>query len=182
MLSVSERTPVKVLILSDSIPKHVTDIRHTEVLALPGIHINQLANKIEKGHRVLDKPISIVHVGTNDIHSMDAGAILRSFNNLISQIRRKSSTDIVMSALLPRPVDHGAVGEKIIYINNKLKALCKDRRVQYLHTFKPFYKGRIPLRELYAVNDRGLHLNTEGTRRLRQFYINSVAHLIHKIK
>ena len=64
----------------------------------------------------------------------------------------------------------------------KLKALCKDRRFQYLHTFKPFHKGRISLRELYAVNDRGLHLNTEGTRRLRQFYINSMAHLIHKIK
>ena len=83
-----------------------------------------------------------------------------------------------MSALLPRSEDHGAVGEKIIYINNKLKALCKDRRV----IFKPFHKGLIPLRELYAVNDRGLHLNTEGTGRLGQFYINSVAHLFHKIK
>ena len=83
MLSVSERTPIKVLILSDSIPKHVTDIRHTEVLALPDIHINHLASKIEKGQIVLDKPC-IVHVGTNDINSMDAGAMLRSFNNLLA--------------------------------------------------------------------------------------------------
>lgn len=182
ILSVSERTPIKVTIISDSIPKHVTDIRHAEVVALPGIHINQLTNKIQKGHVVLDRAISIVHVGTNDINSMNAGAMLSSFNNLISQIRIKSNTAIVMSAILPRPVDHGDVGDKIIYVNNELKKLCKDRRVQYLRSYRPFHKARTPLRELYAVNDQGLHLNMEGTRRLRQFFINSVAHLIHQVK
>ena len=52
-------------------------------------------------------------------------------------------------------------------MDNKLKAQCKERKVQYLRSFKPFHKGRIPLRALYAVNDRGLHLNTEGIRRLK---------------
>ena len=45
----------------------------------------------------------------------------------------------------------------------------------------PATTALVPLRELYAVNDQGLHLNTEGTRRLRQFFINTVAHLIHDI-
>ena len=130
----------------------------------------------------LGKPISIVHVGTNDVVAMETGALLSCFNNLISQIRKKSNTAIVMSALLPRPVDHNSLGDKVKHVNNKLGKLCKDRRVQYLHTFRPFTKARVPLRELYAINDQGLHLNTEGTRRLRQFFINAVAHLIHSIK
>ena len=157
-------------------------IRHSEVVSFPGIRINQLANKIEKGHLDLDKPVSIIHVGTNDVVYMEAGAMLSCYNNLISLIRKKSSTRIVISALLPRPVDHSALGDKVKVVNNKLEKLCKDRKVQYLHTFRPFTKARLPVRELYAVNDQGLHLNTEGTRRLRQFFINTVAHLIHGIK
>ena len=39
-LFVSERRPIKVQIISDSISKHVPDIHHTEVKAFPGTHIN----------------------------------------------------------------------------------------------------------------------------------------------
>ena len=44
---------MKVKIISDSIEKHATDNLHSEVTAVlvPGIHINQLTNKIEKGHQ-----------------------------------------------------------------------------------------------------------------------------------
>ena len=182
MFFVSERRPILVKIVSDSIPKHVTGIYHAEVISIPGIRINQLTNKIQKGHVSLDTPISIIHVGTNDVAGMDAGAMLSCYKNLISQIRGISSTKIVMSALLPRPVDHTSLGDKLKWVNNQLKLLCKDRKVEYLHTFRPFTKGNKPLRELYAVNDQGLHLNTEGTRRLKQFFINSVAHLIHSTK
>ena len=130
----------------------------------------------------LDKPIAIFHIGTNDVVKMEIGAMLSCYNNIISQIRRKSNTSIVMSALLPRPVDHYSLGDKVKHVNNRLEQLCKNREVQYIHTFRPFTKARVPVRELYAVNDQGLHLNTEGTRRLRQFFINTVAHLIHGIK
>ena len=146
------------------------------------IRINQLAYKIEKGYLSLDKPIAIIHVGTNDVAKMEVGAMLSCYNNLISQIRSKSNTSIVMSALLPRPVNYNPRDDKVKHLNNKLEKLCRDRKVQYIHTFRPFTKGLAPLRELYAVNDQGLHLNTEGTRRLRQFFINTVAHLIHGIK
>ena len=61
-----------------------------------------------------------------------------------------------------------------------MKPLCRERNVQFLHTFRPFLKNCQPIRELYAVNDQGLHLNLEGVRRLRQFFINSMAHLSKK--
>ena len=56
--------------------------------------------------------------------------------------------------------------------------LSKDRKVRLLHTYRPFLKYCLPKRE---INDQGLHLNTEGTRRLRQFFINSVAHLLKEV-
>ena len=55
-------------------------------------------------------------------------------------------------------------------MNNKLKELCKTRNIKFLHSYRPFTKACKPLRELFAVRDQGLHLNFEGTRRLRQFF------------
>ena len=77
-------------IVSDSIAKYVEGIRQTEVISFPGININQLAYKVEKGHLVLHKKVVILHVDTNNIEKMETGAILNAFNNLISSIRRKS--------------------------------------------------------------------------------------------
>lgn len=176
----SEARIIKVHIISDSMAKHVTDIRHAEVIAFPGINISRLANKIQSGHLRLDRQFTIIHVGTNDIQSHDAGAILSSYNNLITVIKQFSDTSIVMSGIIPRPVDHQVTGDKVKLVNNRLKQLCKQRNIKYLHTFKPFIKHCQPLRELFAVRDQGLHLNLEGIRRLRFFFINSVAHLIRK--
>ena len=70
-------------IISDSMAKYVTDISHTEVLACPGININRLSNKIRTGNLILDKKFTIIHVGTNDVASMDVGSISNSYNNLM---------------------------------------------------------------------------------------------------
>ena len=164
--------------MSDSIAKYVDNIRNCEVRDFPGININSLANKIQARRLVLDKEFTIFHVGTNNIKSHDVGEIKSCFNNLISVTRQHSNTKIVISAILPRPLDHTALGKKVKEVNRDLKSLCKDRHVQFLHTFRPFLKNCQPIRELFAVNDHGLHLNLEGVRRLRQFFINSVAHLI----
>ena len=41
------------------------------------------------------------------------------------------------------------------------------------------FKYGDPMRDFFfAVRDGGLHLNTEGVRRLRFFFINTVAHLL----
>ena len=72
--------------------------RQTEVISFPGININQLAYKIDKGHLVLDKKVVILHV-----EKMETWAILSAFNNLISSIRRKSDPMIVISSILQRP-------------------------------------------------------------------------------
>ena len=180
-LSLSEASEVKVQIVSDSIAKYVEGIRQTEVISFPGININQLAYKIDKEHLVLDKKVVILHVGTNNIEKMETGAILSAFNNLISSIRRRSDPMIVISSILPRPKDHSSHGDRVKNVNKGLVQLSKDRKMRLLHTYRSFLKYCLPKREMFAINDQSLHLNTEGTRRLRQFFINSVAHLLKEV-
>lgn len=66
---------------------------------------------------------------------------------------------------------------RVKQINKQLKALCDRRKLQYLHTYRIFLHNNHPIRSLFAVKDGGLHLNAEGTRKLRDFFINTVAHL-----
>lgn len=176
----SESRFVRVQIVSDSIAKYVKDIRNTEVVAFPGININRLTNKIQNGQLQLSKEYTIIHVGTNDIHSFDIGETLSAFNNLITVVRGNSATRLVLSSILPRPVDHQFTGDKIKLVNTRLKAMCKQRNVQFLHTYRRFLNNCQPRRELFAIKDQGLHLNLEGTRQLRLFFINAVAHLLKK--
>ena len=175
-----ETSAIRVAILSDFIAKYVDNIRHCEVIAFSSININALTHKIQTRNLILDREFTILHVGTNNIETKNAGEILSCYNNLISVIRQINNTKIIISAILPRPIDHSSLGDRVKLVNTKLKPLCRERNVQFLHTFRPFLKNCQPIRELYAVNDQGLHLNLEGVRRLRQFFINSVAHLIKK--
>ena len=99
--------------MSDSIDKYVKDVRHTEVCAFPGINISRLTNKLQNRHLVLNKEFSIIHVGANDINSSSVGEILSSFNNLIEVVRRNSQTTILISSILPRPVNHQVIGDKV---------------------------------------------------------------------
>ncbi|XP_060567834.1 uncharacterized protein LOC132726519 [Ruditapes philippinarum] len=157
----SEKTGPQVYILSDSIAKHVTDIRLTKVHPFPGINISRLTSKIENDPVLVSKPFTIIHVGTNDINRFSEEEILSLFNNLISVIRAKSSTHIIISSILPRPVDHVLTGSKVKRINFLLKQKCLERKVQFICSFRPFFKFGKPLRDLFAVRDGGLHLNIE---------------------
>ena len=54
---------------------------------------------------------------------------------------------------------------------------CLEKRIQFVSSFRPFLKGGEPVRDLFAVRDGGLHLNFEGTRKLRSVFVNVVSHL-----
>lgn len=101
------------------------------------------------------------------------------YENLITYIKSVSSTKIIVSAIIPRPCDlpKDPTERRVKDMNKELKLLCKRRNLQFLHTFRIFLHDNKPIRSYFAVNDRGLHLNLEGTRKLRRFFISSVAHL-----
>lgn len=130
---------------------------------------------------MVQKPFTIIHIGTNDINSNDklsVDAIMSYFNNLITVIRDVSSTHIILSSILPRPVDYTSTNGKVKEVNARLKVLCKTRHCQFVQSFKSFFKGGKPIRELFSVRDGGLHLNLEGIRQLKKVFIKVVAHLV----
>ena len=163
--------------MSDSIAKYVTDIRDTKVCAFPGINVSRLTQKILNGHVDLNSAYIILHVGTNDINSLTVSEICASYSDLISVVKQKSLGKVMVSSVLPRPIDFDVNGAKVKELNNSLERLCKSRQVQYLRSNKPFLFGGVPRREYYAIRDGGLHLNLEGTKRLRQFFINTLTQL-----
>ena len=101
------------------------------------------------------------------------------FNDLINTIKSKSSTNIIVSAIIPRPCDlpKDPTESRVKKMNLELKLMCKRRHLQFLHTYRIFLHKKKPKRSYFAVNDQGLHLNLEGQRRLRRFLVNTVAHL-----
>lgn len=168
----------QVHILSDSIAKYVTGIDHTILHAFPGINISRLMKRIERFPELVYSDFTILHVGTNDVTTLSVIQILSAYNNLFCVISSLSPTKIVVSSILPRPLDHSKYGENVKAINAGLKKICSQRKLQFIHSFRPFFKFGQPVRELFAVRDGGLHLNLEGTRRLKLVFINTVAHLL----
>ena len=146
------------------------------MVAFPGINVSRLANRVSKGHVDINSEFAILHVGTNDINSLQVTEILASYNDLISTVRANYDCKLVVSAILPRPIDHERNGNKVKELNKGLEKLCTSRKCQFIRTYKPFLFSGEPRRELFAIRDGGLHLNLEGVRRLRQFFINTIAH------
>jgi lysophospholipase L1-like esterase len=164
--------------LSDSIAKYVKDIPYTLVQAFRGATIGRLTAKVQDESAVVfGYDYCIVHVGTNDLCGFAVSQMLAAYINLFAVITGKSSAKIVVSAILPRPVDHKACGKKVIQVNNQLMKLCRERGILFLHSYKPFCCKGEPKRHLFAVNDGGLHLNYEGTRVLTQYLRKAIGHL-----
>lgn len=167
----------KLHIVSDSIAKHITDIREAKVIAFPGINVSRLTNKISQGLVDMRSKYVLFHVGTNDINTLTVEEICSSFNDLITTVRTKYMCNVLVSSVLPRPIDFEVNGEKVTQLNFALEKLCKERRARFVRSFKPFLKNGVPRRELFAVRDGGLHLNLEGVRRLRHVFVSLVAGL-----
>ena len=167
-------------LICDSMAKHISGIRNTVVQAFPGVNITQLQQIIKAKKASINYKYTILLVGTNNINSSrSVGEIMSYFNDLINTIKSKSSTNIIVSAIIPRPCDlpKDPTESRVKKMNSELKLMCKRRHLQFLHTYRIFLYKNKPIRSYFAVNDQGLHLNLEGQRRLRRFLVNTVAHL-----
>lgn len=147
--------------------------------AFRGDTIGRMTNRIRSGQVKLDDfDYVIFHVGTNDIgNKASFDNIVSDYGNLIGICRQaKPNINIIMSAILPRPVDHDKTDNIIRRINAYLcKNMSKSMNFKFIKTYRPFmYGGRVK-RELFAKNDGGLHLNSEGTNRLKYYFRRTIA-------
>ena len=158
----------------------MSDIKNARIQAFPGATIGHLTYLVDSNQAsVRDFSHVIFHVGTNDVESRSVGEIYSSLMNLVAVTRKKNNRiKILLSSILPRPKDFSILGIKVTEINSHLRMyLCPKYRVQFIASYKPFvFKGK-PRRELFAIHDKGLHLNLEGTNKLRIFFGQVIAHL-----
>lgn len=104
---------------------------------------------------------------------------MSDFGNLVAICRKQNpGIKIIISAIIPRPRDHSDTDPMIRSVNTYLqKTMSKRLNFHFICTYKPFtYCGKVSL-ELYAKRDLGLHLNTEGTNRLKHFFLKVISTL-----
>ncbi|XP_053395761.1 uncharacterized protein LOC123552691 [Mercenaria mercenaria] len=163
----------KVIIVGDSIIKHLPPLEGVEVYAFPGATIGRLQHLINTMRIPLHQfNYVIFHVGTNNIgKGFSVSHMCSDMVNLISQCRKISPRiHIIISSILPRPVDNEITDERIKFNAKVEKVLSVDLGVKFIKSYRPFcFKGEIK-RYLFARLDGGLHLNNEGSNRLGHFF------------
>ena len=165
--------------MGDSIIKDISSIEGVTVRAFPGATIGKLAVLFSNGAISLENSdYLIIHVGTNNIGKRDSfDHIISDFANMIAIIRGcKPSIRIVISGILPRPVDHAVTDTMIKKVNNFLRlTMSSDLNFKFISTYKAVSKFGTYRRYLFAKLDNGLHLNTEGSNRLRHFFLRVIS-------
>lgn len=169
-----------VLLLCDSMAKYVEDVDCLSVQPFPGRTIGGLVREVSCNTDLQGKlskaDYVIIHVGTNDIHKLLPEEFSSNLNNLVSALGRVNRLlKPLISAIIPRPLDYKYTRDKVVKANNRIKYFCKLRKIPFLKTFRPFLgKNGHPLRHLFAIRDGGLHLNSEGSRVLSNYFLQVV--------
>ena len=70
--------------------------------------------------------IIILHVGTNDVNRLEIADFDIAYNILISTVKKlvRPGSVIVLSAILPRPIDFQETGYFVATVNSRLKSTC----------------------------------------------------------
>lgn len=169
----------KVIIVGDSIIKDLNHIDGVTLKAFPGATIGKLAVLFSKGHISLEEyDYIIIHVGTNNVGNRNSVDHIKSdYGNLVATVRKlKPHIRIVISSILPRPVDHKITDPVIRDINKYLNSvMSKDLNFKFICSYKAVCKFGSYSRYLFAKHDNGLHLNIEGSNRLRFFFLRVIS-------
>lgn len=172
----------RVLILCDSIGKYLDGMKDTVVQSFSGANLGYIKYVIDKEYIYLHEFDSfshvILHFGTNDIEKHSIEIILCKFRNLIYSVRnRNRDINILISSILPRPVDFVQLGYKVVQINKALIGICKDEKISFIKSYRRFLFKGSPKRDLFAIKDGGLHLNEAGVAQLKMCFIHVISHL-----
>ncbi|CAC5377118.1 unnamed protein product [Mytilus coruscus] len=113
----------KVLLLSDSTCKYVNNINWLECNAISGANIYTLHQFVKDNKALLRRYTHLLlHVGTNDVgNGLSSKLIIQYYNNLIDFIcNTLPSLKIIVSAILPRPIDFDDTKQTVIDCNKRI--------------------------------------------------------------
>ena len=113
----------RVIIVGDSIIKNMDPLDGVVVKCFPSATIAKLSRLLSTDVKLHNFEYIIIHVGTNNIGNRDSfGNILSDYGNLIASVKKlKSSIRIIVSAILPRPVDHDDTDSMRKAVNTQLR-------------------------------------------------------------
>lgn len=151
--------------------KHVGNLRYTDLQPFPAATISRLQHKIATHQASINYKYTILLIGTNISPSLLVGEIMSYYENLVTFIKLRSTTILIISAIIPRPCDlrsdlRKAESNKLI---KSFKPCVLGANYSFCTLTEFFLRNNHPVCSLFAVQDGGLHLNAEGTRKLRQF-------------
>jgi lysophospholipase L1-like esterase len=165
----------EVLILSDSMFKHCEAPRNTRLIVFRGAKINTIVREVRNGKiNFRGVKLCILHLGTNDINGPGFDLIYPRYWELTKIIRNKvPGIEIIVSGILPRPVDLALTTSRSKAANRELKAICQAKK--YLHfntTYKGFLYNNKPRLGLFDKD--GLHLSHKGAQKIAQIVKNLI--------
>lgn len=145
--------------------------------AFPGVGIIDVIDLINRGIIKLHFDIIIIHVGTNNIWNYNLRDFENNYNQLVTDVTclAKRNAKIILSAILPRPVDFNQTKIFVVAVNSLLRNLCLHRGADFIATYKPFVKYGQPIFELFSPLC-GLHPNHKGNIKLTNFLVQVLAH------
>ena len=169
------RGPIDTIILGDSICKYIDEIRHTQVVAFPGITCIDLASMIRRNkiREMANKKVILVHCGTNDLDLDWEDTVYDICRLLVLITDQYPRAHVIWSSILPRPApterfNTDEVRNNIIAINNKIRERQRQLRIVTCPSHTSFHKAKYPVRRLFACDF--LHLKPKGTFLLRELY------------
>lgn len=157
------------LVIGDSIAQNLRHLNDTDIWSFRGASVNDIINCISFIN-VSDYSCIVLLCGTNNIISDDLKGILASFHTLVQKLMFLNPLAlIIISSVLPRPIDDTLVGHKVILVNYLLKKYSLDWGAHFIPSFKLFLSHGHIVKQLYHTDL--LHLSLNGTIRLRQYFL-----------
>jgi lysophospholipase L1-like esterase len=167
------------VIIGDSILKNIRYIKDCTIFSLSGAKLDEIVPFLKKNRYILDGIETILLLcGTNNISKNSTDEVINKIRQIFEYIRSATcGTTILISSILPRPIDDALHGHKVKLINRSLKFSCRSWGAKFVASHKLMLKHGKPVSEFYHD---GLHLSEAGTRRLRQYLSQRLADLGNK--
>jgi lysophospholipase L1-like esterase len=168
--------PYTRVIIGDSIVKEIRHIRDCNIISLSGITLDELHRFINRIRTPVEHAQTVlIHCGTNDTGSSSVLNIVEKFKNIIHLLKSlNGAAKILISAILPRLRDDVDTGPNIKLINFELRSNCRTWGAEYIASNRLLLHSGKPVAKYYCD---GIHLSSQGTKRLRQFFSQKMAEL-----
>jgi hypothetical protein len=119
--------------------------------AIPGVGIIDVIDLINRGIIKSHFDIIIIHVATNNIWNYNLRDFENNYYQLVTDVTclAKKNAKIILSAILPRPVDFNQTKIFVVAVNSLLRNLCLHSGAYFIATYEPFVKYGHPIFELF---------------------------------